>query len=533
MIEASAHGGDPQAEAELLQRYHRLVDLSPDGILIHDGEQIVMANAAAERLAGAAHRGQLIGRPIGAFLNPPYLKGVEGMLLRNDSTTMSPAVRDTFRRLDGSGVEVEVTAIPFMDGDRLSAHLVIRDITERLAGQAAAALAEERLQQAHEMEVIGMLAGGVAHEVNNMMLVVIGASDFLLRDATMPEDRLRDLRDIRKAADRAATVTRQLLSFSRRAAHQPRPIDINTPVRNLEATIRRLLLDGQQFAMVLGAPLQVQVDCGQIEQVLVNLVLNARDAMPSGGTLTIATADALVDRDLAGVTGTPVPPGRYALIQVRDTGTGIDDATLLRLFEPFFTTKPIGQGTGLGLAAVYGILEQNGGYIAVDSTLGLETTFTLYFPLLAGAPPAERRVNPRKPGLSGQVDTHGGATILVVDDEPGVRRVTRRILEGEGYRLKLAPDGAAALELVSREGPPDLVLTDLMMPGFGGVELAQRLHADHPALPILYMSGYAASDLEGVSGADLSGSLIEKPFTREELIHRVAAVFSRKVTGPR
>lgn len=533
MIEALVHAGDPQVAAELLQRYHRLVDLSPDGILIHDGEHIVMANVAAEQLAGAAHRGQLIGRPIGAFLHPPYLKGVEDRLLRHDSTATSPAVRDTFQRLDGSGVEVEVTAIPFVDGDRLSAHLVIRDITERLVGQAAAALAEERLQKAHEMEVIGMLAGGVAHEVNNMMVVVIGASDFLLRDATMPEDRQRDLRDIRKAADRAATVTRQLLSFSRRAAHQPRLIDINTPVRNLEATIRRLLSDGQRLTMVLGGPLQVQIDCGQIEQVLVNLVLNARDAMPSGGTLTIATADSLVERDLAGVTGTPVPPGRYALIQVRDTGTGIDDATLLRLFEPFFTTKPVGQGTGLGLAAVYGILEQNGGYIAVESTLGVETTFTLYFPLLAGAPPAERRAHPRQPVVPGEVDSHGGATILVVDDEPGVRRVTRRILEGEGYRLKLAPDGAAALELVAREGPPDLVLTDLMMPGIGGAELAKRLHVDYPTLPILYMSGYAAADLEGESGEALKGFLVEKPFTREELIGRVAAVFSHKVTGPR
>ena len=530
MIEALAHGGDPLVAAELLQRYHRLVDLSPDGILIHDGEHIVMANVAAEQLAGADHRGQLIGRPIGAFLNPPYLKGVEDRLLRNDSTATSPAVRDTFQRLDGSGVEVEVTAIPFVDGDRLSAHLVIRDITERLVGQAAAALAEERLQKAHEMEVIGMLAGGVAHEVNNMMVVVIGASDFLLRDATMSEDRMRDLRDIRKAADRAATVTRQLLSFSRRAAHQPRPIDINTPVRNLEATVRRLLVDGQHFTMVLGGPLQVQIDCGQIEQVIINLVLNARDAMPSGGTLTIATATCLVDKGVAGVTGTPVPPGRYALIQVRDTGTGIDDATLLRLFEPFFTTKPVGQGTGLGLAAAHGILEQNGGYIAVESTFGVETTFTLYFPLLEGAPPAERRARPRQPG---EQTARGGATILVVDDEPGVRRVTRRILEGEGFILKLAPDGAAALELVALEGPPDLVLTDLMMPGIGGAELAKRLRADYPALPILYMSGYASADLEGGSGEDLKGSLIEKPFTREELIRRVAAVFSVKATGPR
>ena len=523
MIDAAlACIGKPD-DSDLQERYERLVELSPDGILIHDGAHIVMANAAVARLAGANDRNQLIGRPITAFLNPPHLKEVENRLVTDDPTGGSPVVRDTFHRLDGSGVEVEVAAIPFVDKGRLAAHLVIRDITKRLEAQGVARRAEERLREAQKLEAIGALAGGVAHEVNNMMVVVLGASDLLLRNSALPDDWARDLRDIWNAADRAATVTRQLLAFSRRAVYLPQAIDLDTLVRNVEQTVGRLLGDERQLALVLGGPLGVMVDGGQIEQVIVNLVLNARDAMPTGGQLTITTRGAVIDADLREWAGTPIPHGRYGLMSIRDTGVGIDASNLARLFEPFFTTKPVGEGTGLGLAAVYGIMEQNAGFVAVESTPALGTTFNLYFPLVPDAtPPAWPHDQP--PVAAAAV--RAGATILVIDDEPSVLKITGRILEAEGFRVRLASDGESALTSVAREGRPDLVLTDLIMPGMSGAEVARRLAADWPDLPILFVSGYSTDEFRREWGVDSKRILLQKPFTAEELIHKIAAVLS-------
>jgi nitrogen-specific signal transduction histidine kinase len=408
-----------------------------------------------------------------------------------------------------------------VDHGRLAAHLVIRDITKRLAAQAVARRAEERLREAQKMEAIGALAGGVAHEVNNMMVVVLGASDLLLRNSAVPDEWTRDLRDIWNAADRSATVTRQLLAFSRRAVHLPHAIDLDTLVHNVEQTVQRLLGDTRQLVLLLDGPLGVMVDGGQIEQVIINLVLNARDAMPTGGKLTITTTCAVIDKDVRGCSGTPIPEGRYGLMSIRDTGVGIDAENLVRLFEPFFTTKPVGEGTGLGLAAVYGIMEQNRGFVAVESTPALGTTFSLYFPLVPDAtPPASQHGQP----AVATTLVRPGAMILVVDDEPAVLKITGRILEADGFLVQLAPDGKAALASVAREGPPDLVLTDLVMPGMGGAELARRLAADWPDLPVLFVSGYATDDVRREWGVDSRRFLLQKPFTAEELIRKVAAI---------
>ncbi|MEP7227953.1 MAG: ATP-binding protein [Gemmatimonadales bacterium] len=367
------------------ERYERLVELALDGILIHDGEHIVLANTAALQLAGADHRDQLIGRPIDAFLNPPYLKAVQEVLVRSgDTAALVPTIRDAFRRLDGSEIQVEVTAIAFVDRGRPYAHLVVRDITERLAVQVAARQAEEFLRQAQKMEAVGALAGGVAHEVNNMMSVVLGFGEFLLQDPAMPEGRLLDVRQIMKAAERTAAVTRQLLAFSRRAFHQPQVVDLAVAVRDLEPVVRRLLGEERNLTLASDASPRVKVDKGQLEQVIVNLALNARDAMPVGGTLTITTAETELLDVVASGDGDAIPAGRYALVVVRDTGAGMDEATQARVFEPFFTTKPLGQGTGLGLAAADGIMKQNEGYITVASAPGRGATFTLYLPVLSG-----------------------------------------------------------------------------------------------------------------------------------------------------
>jgi two-component system, cell cycle sensor histidine kinase and response regulator CckA len=515
------------------ERYQQLVELAPETILIHDGERIVLANAAAVRLAGATHRDQLVGQPIDSFLNPPYLKAVEAHLLGSgDVVKRVPPVRDAFRRLDGSEVEVEVTAIAFLDDGRPSAHLVVQDISERLALQASARRSEEQLQQAQKMEAVGALAGGVAHEVNNMMSVILGFSEFLLRAPAMEEERLSEVRHIVRAAERTAAVTRQLLAFSRRAFHQPQVLNLGQAMHDLEPVVRRLLGEERHLAFASDASPRVRVDKGQLEQVIVNLAINARDAMPPGGTLTITTTETELPNEVASWEGVAIPAARYALVVVRDTGVGMDAATQSRVFEPFFTTKPVGKGTGLGLAAADGIMKQNDGYMTVASAPGLGATFTLYLPVLTDADVVERRREPRGelPPLSRDA-AQIGATILLVEDEPAVRAIAARSLEHGGFRVLQASGGAAALELMEGNEPPDLVLTDMMMPGIGGAELARRLKERWPALPILFMSGYSVDDLRRQGAIGLERIIIQKPFTPEVLVRNVAAALSRANTG--
>jgi len=512
-------------DVERDERYQQLVELAPDGILIHDGELIVLANASAVRLAGATRRAQLVGMPIDTFLDPPYLKAVETQL--TDSTSPAepaPPVRDTFHRLDGSELEVMVRAVAFLDHGRPSTHLIIRDMTDNLAAEEVARQVVERLQQAQKMESVGALAGGVAHEVNNMMQVVLGFSDFLLEDARMPKECLTDVREIIRAADRAAAVTQQLLAFSRRAIHRPQIIDLGSAVREAEPVLRRLLGAARELVVVAETTTRVWVDPGQLQQVIVNLALNARDAMPAGGTLTFVTTEVDLAPGHAAGDRTTIPAGRYAVLLARDTGIGMDAVTQSQIFEPFFTTKPVGEGTGLGLAATQGVLTQNNGYISAASAPGEGATFTVYLPIFADTEHGERR---REPRLAAADTTLAGATVLVVDDEAAVRAVATRMLERRGFRVLQASGGAEALALVDRDGPPRVVLTDLMMPGIDGLTLARRLRLRWPALPIVFMSGYSAEELRHRRVFDAEGGLIQKPFTPGALVKSVSAALAQ------
>jgi two-component system cell cycle sensor histidine kinase/response regulator CckA len=512
-------------------RYEQLVELAPDAILIHDGERIVLANASAVRLAGATLRSQLVGLSIDTFLDPPHFKAIQAQLTDAVSPAeLAPPVRDTFHRLDGTEVAVEVRAVAFMEQDRPSAHLIVRDITERLAAGRAARQMEERLQQAQRMETVGALAGGVAHEVNNMLQVVLGFSAFLLGDVRLPTECLADVREVIRAADHAAAITRQLLAFSRRAVHRPQAVDLGAVVRDAEPVLRRLLGEIRHLVVVADAASQVWVDPGQLEQVVINLALNARDAMPAGGTLTIKTAETELAAGIAAADGVGIPAGRYATLVARDTGAGMDAALQAKIFEPFFTTKPVGTGTGLGLAAAHGVLTQNHGAITVASAPGQGSTFTVYLPILPAAEPDARHV---EPPLLLASPTGAGVIVLVVDDEPAVRAIAARTLERSGFRVLQAGDGADALELVDRHGPPQLVLTDLMMPGIGGAELARQLKARWPELPIVFMSGYSAEKLGWHGATAAEGDLLEKPFTAGALVASVTAALSRAaVPGP-
>lgn len=520
MKNARSFAVDPREGPALNERYHRLVELAPDAILIHDGERVVMANAAAIALAGAKERRELVGLPIETFLHPPYLKGIDLRLANPGTDLRIPAVRDVFRRLDGSPVQVEVTAIPFVDQGRPAAHLVIRDITERLEVQEAAHKADERIRQAEKMEAVGLLAGGVAHEVNNMMVVVLGFSELLLRDPRLPEDMAQDLRQMRTAGDRAALVTSQLLSFSRRAFHHAVPIDLDRVVRDLEPTLRHLLGDSSTLACSLDCPDQILFDRSQLEQALVNLTTNARDAMPAGGTLALSTSEVSIESDIMAYSGDLIPRGRYGTLRLSDTGRGMGADTLARIFEPFFTTKPIGKGTGLGLAAVYGVIRQNDGYVRVESAPGEGTIFRLYLPLAEERAAVEWRRVPRRAAASAP----SGLSVLVVDDEPAVLSISTRILEREGYLVLQASDGAIALDMIVSQGPPDLVLTDVMMPGIGGVELARRLKENWPSLPVVFMSGFSADDVRWKGAVNIASCVLQKPFLPDTLVTAVASL---------
>lgn len=509
-------------------RYRQLVELAPDGILVHDGDRIVLGNAAAVRLAGARCREELIGLPINTFLHPPYLKAVQSLILdASEPGELSPPVRDTFRRLDGSLVDVEVRAVAFMEGEAPSAHLVIRDITGRLARERSAQEMEKRLQQAQQMEAVGVLAGGVAHEVNNMMAVVLGFSNFLLENQHLPPTCHGDILEIRKAADRAALLTRQLLSFSRRAIHRPVTVDLTAAVHDAEPSVRRVLGEGQDLVVGAKARLPVRADPGQFLQMILNLAVNARDAMPDGGTLTLTTAVAELPDSIPAGDGATIPAGRYATLLVTDTGMGIDQSIQARIFAPFFTTKSLGQGTGLGLSAVQGILVQHNGYLTVASAPGRGTTFTVFLPLLpVPAPPQQEQTRrPPDPTMKGD-----GVTVLVVDDEPAVLSVVARCLEQGGFHVLQARDGGDALTAIDAHGPPDLVLTDLMMPGIDGAALARRLKEQWPDLPVIFMSGFSVDELQRRGALGSPGVLVQKPFTPDELMAAVGTALRRSAS---
>ena len=384
----------------------------------------------------------------------------------------------------------------------------------RLAAERAGL--EEQLRQAQKMEALGRLAGGVAHDFNNVLTAISGYSELALARVSSHDALRHDLECIRRSSDRASSLTRQLLTLSRKQMLQPRPMDLNAVVIDLGRMLPRLLGEDIELVVLPGAhPAVVRADPGQVEQVLLNLCINARDAMPRGGKLTIETAN--VQRPAPrGEDGAPVPAVPCVMLSVGDTGIGMDAATRARVFEPFFTTKEAGKGTGLGLSTVYGIVQQSGGTISCESTPGCGTWFRIVLPLSAAATPPEADALPAPEG--------GSETILVVEDDATVRELARRFLEGYGYRVLAARDASQALELCGRhEGRLDMLLTDVVLPGVNGPELARRITALRPAA-VLYMSGH--SDVEVVPHEGLNGNtpLLIKPFSALDLARKVRQV---------
>ncbi len=385
---------------------------------------------------------------------------------------------------------------------------------------------EEQLQQSQKMEALGRLAGGVAHDFNNLLTVIKGHSDMLL-ERVKPQDPLyANSEQIQKAANRAASLTRQLLAFSRRQVLQPRVVDLNALIKDMDALLKRLTREDIEFLVHLNAKLgRVKADPGQIEQVLLNLIVNASDAMPQGGKLIVESRDLTVGEDLA-KTRPALAAGDYVLLRVSDTGHGMDAATKARIFEPFFTTKEQGKGTGLGLAMVYGVVKQSNGFIYVESELGTGTHFEIYLPQVndkVESIPREKIAAPAKRSLK---------TILVVEDEEDVRILVSEYLTSMGYRVLTACDGTEALEIAQRLGKEiHLLLTDVVMPKMRGPELAERLKPILPKLKIIYMSGYLEQN-EGNRSFLEGAYFLDKPFSRDILARQVDEAF-RSNRSPR
>jgi PAS domain S-box-containing protein len=386
---------------------------------------------------------------------------------------------------------------------------VSSDITERR-------VAEERLSQAQRMESVGRLAGGVAHEANNQMSVVMGAAEFILQRTDLPEAVREDAGFIRRAAERTAAVTAQLLAFSRRQILQPQVLNLHDLLTGWETVLRRVMGEDCGVTLRLGSgALFVRADPGQLEQVVLNLAINARDAMPRGGSLTVETFIAELTGELALLKPGAVRPGHYAVLVVSDTGHGMDQDTMSHIFEPFFTTKGVGEGTGLGLSTVYGIVRQSGGYIWVYSEPGQGTTFKIYLPLL-------QEIAPQSTSVPEPVLSSGGETIVVIEDETSLRLVMKRALESAGYRVLEAGGASEVIEvLATHPGQISLVLTDVVMPGVGGPELARRIQQRTPHLPVLFTSGYTDSEIARRGLLQPGAAFLQKPFTPAALVRAV------------
>jgi two-component system, cell cycle sensor histidine kinase and response regulator CckA len=383
---------------------------------------------------------------------------------------------------------------------------------------------EEQLRHAQRLEAVGRLAGGVAHDFNNLLSVIIGYSDFALSKVGADSDLGRDIEQIRKSADRAALLTRQLLVFSRRQKVEPRVLDLNELVSNLDRMLRRLIGEDIDLQLTLheGLP-RVRADAGQIEQVLMNLSLNARDAMPHGGRLVIETAE--VDITQAGPLLPPeIPRGRFVRITVSDTGFGMDKQVQEHIFEPFFTTKDVGKGTGLGLSVVYGLVRQNNGHIWFHSAPGEGTSFTIYLPVTRGIAGEEvsEPAPPRRPARA------GSGCVLLVEDYAPVRSLAAEILKNHGYSVTEVSDAAEALAISRRRSIPfDLLLTDVVMPGMSGRELAEEMCRQCPRMRVLYMSGYTNDPILQARGLPGGAAVIQKPFTSQSLIQAVDAALDK------
>jgi PAS domain S-box-containing protein len=493
-------------------RYRALMEQANDAILIMDlSGRILEANREAERLFGRS-RAQIAGRSYDEFVVPEER---EDSARRRSQLSRDGTVRVVGRHMERAGgtvVSVDVSGSLVRMGEESRILAILRDVTERQRLEAL-------LLQSQKMESVGRLAGGVAHDFNNLLGVITGYGDLLLREIGEGHPSHKRVVEIRKAADRAAALTRQLLAFSRKQVLHLRVLDLNSVVSGIETMLRRLIGEHIELITVLQPGLgRVKADAGQVEQVIANLTVNARDAMPNGGKLILETGNVELD-DMYAAARPDARPGPHVMLAVSDTGHGMDAETLSHMFEPFFTTKGLGQGTGLGLATVYGIVRQVGGQVMVYSEPGRGTSFKIYLPRLE-----EEMDEAPAPAPVGPAPT-GSETVLLVEDEPALRTLIHEVLRGAGYRMLqgATPDEALAVA-AAHQGTIHLVLTDVILPSMSGREMADALRTLRPETRALFMSGYTDDAISHHGILEPGTHFMEKPFTSDALLRKVREI---------
>jgi len=508
------HRRSAEQLGEYRSRLALIIDSSEDAIIGKDLNGIITSwNKGAERIYGYTPE-EVIGKHISLLApndRPDEIPEILEKIARGEGIEHCESVRVT---KDGRRLDVSISVSPLRDakGDVIGASAIARDIT-------AQKRTESQLHQSQKMEAIGRLAGGVAHDFNNILGIIRACTEFLRDRIDSAAESSLYVENIKKAIERGSSLTRQLLAFSRSSAIQPRVLDLNERLKDVSKLLRPLMGDDVEILVVSKSPAAVvEADPGQLDQIVVNLAVNARDAMPRGGKFILETAIAKFDEAFAGQHQS-MTPGKYVLLAVSDTGNGMDGATVSRIFEPFFTTKEVGKGTGLGLATVYGIVKQSAGHILVYSEPGHGTTFKIYLPS------ADHKIGlESKPEVETVSPKRQGASILLVEDDEIMRSLTRQALEEHGYSVVEADDGKSALEWAqSHPEPIDLLLTDVVMRRMSGPELVDRLSSSHPNLKVVYMSGYTGELIAEREVLKRGITLLEKPFTRAALLNTLHA----------
>jgi PAS domain S-box-containing protein len=511
------------------ERYVDLYDQAPVGYCtVSDQDLLIEANLSVATLLGVA-RDALIKQPISRFIFKED-QDIYYLFRKQPIRGGTQACELRMVTIDGTAFWAHLQATVVQDeGNAPVCHLVMTDITERKQAETEREKLEEQLRASQKMEAIGNLAGGIAHDFNNLLSVILCCADFAMA-GVREDDRTRDeLLEVKKAGERAVALTRQLLAFSRKQMLQPVVLNLNEIAAGVDKMLRRILGEDIDYVQVLAPDLgAVRADPGQIEQVLMNLVVNARDAMPTGGKLTIETSNVDLDEEYA-ARHVAVKAGPYVRFAVSDTGCGMDAATQARIFEPFFTTKEKGKGTGLGLSTVYGIVAQSGGNIWVYSEPGQGTTFKVYLPREISA-----KMTVTASRLAAvQTPPTGTETILVVEDEEAIRNIAKRILHEAGYTVLTAasPDDAL-MACKAQHGKIHLLLTDVVMPHMGGRVLAETLVVARPEIKVLYMSGYTDDAIVHHGTLDPGTHFIAKPFSAADLTRKVREVLDSDIANP-
>jgi len=526
----SEHKRDDHALRESQERLQGIISSAMDAIItVNDNQQIIVFNKAAEHIFRCPLE-QALGHSLEKFIPQKFRESHREQVRRFGETGVttrslySPGTL-TALRADGEEFPIEATISQVKTTSEKLYTVILRDISARKRS-------ENELRQAQKMEAVGHLAGGIAHEFNNYLGIIMGYSDLLAQDESQNESVRLTVSEINAATQKAASLTRQLLAFSRKQILEPSVLDLNASISETHKLLRRLIPANIDITLVLHPKLErVKADPAQLQEVLINLAVNARDAMPQGGTISIETAEVVLDEEFTR-RNPDVEPGDYVMLSVTDTGEGMDSATLPRIFEPFFTTKKEGKGTGLGLSTTYGIVKQSGGYITVASVFGRGTTFRIYLPkVVAGdsgvrASVSDQGVREGEPVL--EPPARNIETILLVEDESALRHLMRKKLESQGYRLLEAQDGTEALLVCEQNPAIDLIVSDLAMPEMTGLELREKAAVLRPNIKFLLISGYAKDVIGSPEQTVKLGDFLEKPFLPQEFTQKVRDLLDRE-----